>query len=356
MYQTDNALCRHSPFSSEIQSRRLQERSCVSNEEGSDTRIPEELYDEEVSEWGLFIVRFLIYFLFLVAHINVSSVAYTFRKEGHTKIIEYDLTVKQKAYQTRSRPNVLLAEKATAYSKNTSKNTEPEDVDMHDSASSESEGEGDSLVEDEDDVDDSHLQKPGQPSLPRAANGKVKTARGRNERVIAPEECRAHLRRLFKNESFMCSLIYGRHGPHAPVKNQISLASADMFFLEVIPVSPTRFRPPAKMGETLFEHPQNELLAKVLNTSYKLRDINLDLRTASQKREDSGESSRRALMSQLLDRLIQLQVDVNSFMDSSKNPAPVRQGKLPPAGVKQGLEKKEGLFRKHMMVRTHLRQ
>jgi DNA-directed RNA polymerase I subunit RPA1 len=28
----------------------------------------------------------------------------------------------------------------------------------------------------------------------------------------------------------------------------------------------------------------------------------------------------------------------------------MRMGKLPPAGVKQGLEKKEGLFRKHMMV------
>ena len=55
-------------------------------------------------------------------------------------------------------------------------------------------------------------------------------------------------------------------------------------------------------------------------------------------------------MGMLLEALVQLQVDVNSFMDSSKNPAPMRQGKLPPPGVKQGLERKEGLFRKHMMV------
>ena len=114
--------------------------------------------------------------------------------------------------------------------------------------------------------------------MPKSASGKVKTARGRNERVMPPEECRAHLRRLFRNESVMCSLLFGRHGPFAPhTQHNLSLASADMFFMEVIPVPPTRFRPPAKMGETLFEHPQNELLAKVLNTSYRLRDLNVDL-------------------------------------------------------------------------------
>lgn len=220
-----------------------------------------------------------------------------------------------------------------------------------DHSSSESEGEGESLEDEDDDEEDDTLQPAAGPSLPRAANGKIKTSRGRNERVIAPEECRAHLRRLFRNERVMCSLVFGRHGPHSPVnKDGLSLASADMFFLEVIPVSPTRFRPPAKMGETLFEHPQNELLARVLNTAYKLRDLSVDLKTASQKGDDFDEATRRGLMGQLLDRLIQLQIEVNSFMDSSKNPQVVRQGKLPPAGVKQGLEKKEGLFRKNMMV------
>ena len=52
----------------------------------------------------------------------------------------------------------------------------------------------------------------------------------------------------------------------------------------------------------------------------------------------------------MLEALIKLQHDVNSFMDSTKNPTIMRQGKLPPQGVKQLLEKKEGLFRKHMMV------
>jgi DNA-directed RNA polymerase beta' subunit len=187
--------------------------------------------------------------------------------------------------------------------------------------------------------------------LAKSASGKVKGIRGRNERVMAPEECRAHLRRLYANESVMCSLLFGRHGPFATLsKEGFSFASADMFFMEVVPVAPTRFRPPASMGDTLFEHPQNELLSKVLNTSYRIRDLNLDLREASIKSAGFDEAARKKILGTLLDSLIQLQIDVNSFIDSGKNPQPIRQGKLPPAGVKQGLEKKEGLFRKHMMV------
>ncbi len=108
------------------------------------------------------------------------------------------------------------------------------------------------------------------------------------------------------------------------------------------------------MGDVLFEHPQNELLAKVLNTSYRLRDLNLSLRNVSQKGPDYNEAERKKLMGSLLDALLQMQINVNSFMDSTKNPAPVRTrqaSRLP--GVKQGPgEERKGLFRKHMMVRV----
>ncbi|KXN89562.1 DNA-directed RNA polymerase I subunit rpa1 [Leucoagaricus sp. SymC.cos] len=248
---------------------------------------------------------------------DCNSVAYTYRKEGYTKIIEYDLSPKQKASLTRKRPDVLLAEKTGNFT----------------------------LLQQSKPAVDSAVDMDGSQA------GEMKTARGRNERVVAPEECRAHLRRLFRNEAVACSLIFGRHGPFAPLSHeQLSYASADMFFMEVIPVSPTRFRPPAKMGETLFEHAQNELLSRVLSTSYRMRDINVELRALQQKKDEPiDENTRRTLLASLLERLVQLQVDVNSFVDSSKNPQPVRQGKLPPPGVKQGLEKKEGLFRKHMM-------
>jgi DNA-directed RNA polymerase I subunit RPA1 len=190
--------------------------------------------------------------------------------------------------------------------------------------------------------------------LPKAANGRVKSARGRNERIMSPEECRAHLRLLFANEKTLSSLIFGRHGPLSPVVDGLSVASADMFFMDVVPVSPTRFRPPAKMGETLFENPHNELLTKMLTTSYRLRDLNAELRAVSAKTSTIDDDTRRKLLGVLLETLVQLQVDVNSFVDSGKNTTRSRNGKLPPPGIKQILEKKEGLFRMHMMVRIPL--
>lgn len=214
----------------------------------------------------------------------------------------------------------------------------------------ETDPEGDPAYSDEE-MDASSQKKKTKGSLPKAANGKVKGSRGRNERVMAPEECRAHLRRLFANSPVICSLLFGRHGPFTPLSRYgLPLVSPDIFFMEVLLVPPTRFRPPAKMHDTLFEHSQNELLAKVLKTSFRLRDLTADLRSISTKSAEMNESSRRRLLGTLLETLVQLQVDVNSFFDSNKNPAMVRYGKLPPAGVKQGLEKKEGLFRKHMMV------
>ncbi|OSD04393.1 beta and beta-prime subunits of DNA dependent RNA-polymerase [Trametes coccinea BRFM310] len=277
---------------------------------------------------------------------------YTFRKEGYTKIIEYDLTAKQQQQHDLlgiKRPNVMYDHKSQTSAEQSSARVRDRSTELADDESSEeSEGEGEDVFSDAE--QDVNYRAANGKTLPKSASGKVKTARGRNERVVPPEECRAHLRRLFRNEAVMCSLLFGRHGPLAPVnQNNLSLASADMFFLEVLPVSPTRFRPPAKMGEMLFEHPQNELLSKVLTTSYRLRDLNNNLRAASVKGSDVDEASRRRILQSLLDTLIQLQVDVNSYIDSSKNPTPIRQGRLPPAGVKQGLEKKEGLFRKHMM-------
>lgn len=274
-----------------------------------------------------------------------SSHGYTFRKEGYTKIIEYDLSRKQKDQHHLlqiKRPNILLDSRHKDHSQTRDSAIPNGRDDDSDDDMDVDEPPGEDVMSD--------AEAPHEGQLPKSASGKTKTLRGRNERVMMPEECRAHLRRLFHNESVMCGLLFGRHGPFASVTTQnISLASADMFFLSVLPVPPTRFRPPARMGEMLFEHPQNELLTKVLQTSYRLREIQSNLAPPADK-SVLDEGMRRRNLQQLLDSLIQLQHDVNSFIDSSKNPAPVRQGKLPPAGVKQLLEKKEGLFRKHMMV------
>ncbi|KAI9507014.1 beta and beta-prime subunits of DNA dependent RNA-polymerase [Russula earlei] len=259
-------------------------------------------------------------------NLGCGANGYTFRKEGHTKVIEYDLSAKTKLANEAlglRRRNVFLSisrERTTA-------RMERDEAAGDDSDAEVSEPEGDPTFSDE---CGGQLEQEEE-RLSRAANG-----------LLAPEECRAHLRLLFANEQTLCSLIFGRHGPLSPVVDGLSVASADMFFMDVVFVSPTRFRPPAKMGETLFENPHNELLTKMLTTSYRLRDLNAELRAGSAKTSTSDEDAQRK-------QLIQLQVDVNSFIDSSKNTTKLRNGKLPPPGIKQVLEKKEGLFRMHMM-------
>ncbi|KAL5527693.1 hypothetical protein ACEPAG_6494 [Sanghuangporus baumii] len=273
---------------------------------------------------------------------DCNAFSHTIRKEGHTKIVELDLSSKQKAvHELRGlkRDNVLYQERQ--WRRNEAK------ADGDEPASEESEGEGEgTFTDDEQEIQQARKAEP----LPKSTSGKVKTIRGRNERILAPEECRVLLRRLFANERAICSLMFGKHGPFAMADvDQLSPASADMFFVDCILVPPTRFRPPAKMGETLFEHPHNELLSKILSTSYNLRDQVDALRKASEKNSFVDDASRRRMLGRLLEGLMQLQVDVNSFIDSSKNPQRMRQGRLPPAGVKQELEKKEGLFRMNMM-------
>ncbi|KEP54180.1 DNA-directed RNA polymerase [Rhizoctonia solani 123E] len=285
---------------------------------------------------------------------HCDGFGYTYRKDGHTRIVEYDLSRKHKSMMDvlgKVRPNVLLLERresrsSSSYTSDYSASNRDKDGDVEMEDADEPEPLGESTFED---------ASRDTSELPRSASGTVKTIRGRNERVVPPEEARAHLRRLFACEPKLTTLIYGRHGPFA---SRAKAANADMFFMDVLPVPPTRFRPPARMGDSVFEHPQNEMLTKVLVTTYRLRDLEAALREASKKPtegnevdelEAAEEGNRQKLFGQLLEALIQLQIDVNSFMDSSKNPTPVRQGKLPTAGVKQGLEKKEGLFRKHMM-------
>jgi DNA-directed RNA polymerase I subunit RPA1 len=192
----------------------------------------------------------------------------------------------------------------------------------------------------------------------RTASGQIKGSRGRNERVMAPAEVRNTLRLVFQKESELCSLMFGRHGSPLAIQGRIIAPSilADMFFMDVMPVPPTRFRPASKMNGELFENAQNSLLTAVISTTQRIRELNQ--RCINYAKMEKGEmimdelskiEGKRAF-EQLLETLIRLQHDVNSFMDSSKNPTLMRQGKLPPPGVKQLLEKKEGLFRKHMMV------
>ncbi|GAA6007137.1 hypothetical protein JCM11491_003019 [Sporobolomyces phaffii] len=286
---------------------------------------------------------------------HCGAYSHRFRKEGHTKVIEYSLVSKQKGVHKAlgiKRPNVLLEQALLARPKKASNGMQ---VDGGDDSDADDAMQVEDEVEEEEEDDDEAI-------------GNV---RGRQtERIVTPDEVRAHLRRLFRNEEDLVTLIYAPHGPLARSSAKLPTApstststsarptaSPDIFFMDVVSVPPSRFRPAATMGDQKFENPQNGLLNGILRQSIVVKATNERLQRLTLNPEDAeflGEDGkpkvdRARVMTQLYESLIELQNAVNSMVDSGKNPMRPGQGKLPPAGVKQLLEKKEGLFRKNMM-------
>jgi DNA-directed RNA polymerase I subunit RPA1 len=140
-----------------------------------------------------------------------------------------------------------------------------------------------------------------------------------------------------------------------------TLQSWKLFFTRVLLVPPNRFRPAAIVGEMISDHPQNVHLKRILTCNSKIRllqnttsstatslsaliggaaDDVLDIDVPAQPTDDT--------LSRLISEWIELQVNVNCYIDSSKDPNPLGN-KAAPMGLKQVLERKEGLFRRHMM-------
>lgn len=224
------------------------------------------------------------------------------------------------------------------------------------------EGAGDDLMDvDKTDHNNNNAEAAGaqEKSKKQSRNANTK----QTESILHTDEAQLHLRILFIVEARLCDLVYGPHGTMstspANLSGNTSLPAADpdMFFMDVVAVPPSRFRPAATMGEALFENPQNELLSRVLNTTIRIRDRNAELRLLTDKKSQLQDGLTQAVdadpvrvYEQLLVALDDLQNSVNGLIDAGKNSAAPR-GQEPPPGVKQVLEKKEGLFRMNMMVR-----
>lgn len=169
----------------------------------------------------------------------------------------------------------------------------------------------------------------------------IPKASSRNStRYVLSNEVRNILRSVFTKEQQVCKVVFQmRPGSSEAV-------SPDMFFLHHLVVPPTRFRLPSQLGDEVHANIQNDLLANVLTTALRIRDLNDQIN--HMRNTKIGGEERRAVFNQLMNGFVTLQNSVNAFLDSTKNQN-AAAGKLPPPGIKQTLEKKEGLFRKNMM-------
>lgn len=296
---------------------------------------------------------------------NCGAYARTIRRDGFTKLFQLPLPRKQQMYmdaQGMVMGDVLLKKKPNGISvrDGTEINTvevEEADEDREDDErngiimtdgepleGSEEEDDGDSDNDgNEDDLAEAKVNGKRTPS--DTSEDDRKRLAGGGQTYMSPLEVRSYIRLLFEKEQDITTLLYGARAP----QNRKEHANADIFFIDVLPVAPTRFRPASVLGDKQFESPQNELLGKVLMTCERIRDLNNTLTAvANADTKSSLKIEEIREFDLLVSGIIQLQQDVNSFIDSTKNPISSTKGQIP-IGIRQVLEKKEGLFRKHMM-------
>lgn len=165
--------------------------------------------------------------------------------------------------------------------------------------------------------------------------------KGSAGRLLMSMEVLNTLIRLFDNEKDITQLLYA---PRTAMDKHPKPVSADMFFLHAIAVPPTKFRPPQFSGGEVSESAVNRGLVKILQDCLYIRDRNEAINDPSTTPDSKTEIVRR-----LIESFVTLQEDVNTFLDSTKSPVTGLAAKAIEEGIKQKLEKKEGLFRMNMM-------
>uniref|UniRef100_A0A667XZG3 DNA-directed RNA polymerase I subunit RPA1 n=1 Tax=Myripristis murdjan TaxID=586833 RepID=A0A667XZG3_9TELE len=130
----------------------------------------------------------------------------------------------------------------------------------------------------------------------------------------------------------------------------------DLFFLELLVVPPCRYRPINRLGDQMFTNGQTVNMQAVMKDNGIIRKL-LALIAGEKKTQEEEEESEQidqsflstipglTLTDKLYNIWIRLQSHVNIVFDSDMDK--LMTEKYP--GIRQILEKKDGLFRKHMM-------
>ncbi|KAI3317628.1 beta and beta-prime subunits of DNA dependent RNA-polymerase [Xylariaceae sp. AK1471] len=281
---------------------------------------------------------------------SCQAISPSFRKDRFVKIFEKPLSNKdlaKMAQQNHKRKDaIVVRQKARADAAKKKPDYDSDegiaDVDL---PSSEGEGEDEEEQDDEDDEGSGdELDENGDVVMTDADTKKARKKQDNsktNQRYVSSTEVHARLQLLFEKEQEILALVYNSmpNGKKLP---------ADNFFLQTVLVPPNRYRPEAKQGDgAIAEAQQNSLYKQILNACARIAQlhkeisegVDLNTPTVSRKRE----------ITEMYEACVQLQDTVNSLIDRDRNPIRGAAGKRNEDGIKQKLEKKEGLFRKNMM-------
>ncbi|PNF38093.1 DNA-directed RNA polymerase I subunit RPA1, partial [Cryptotermes secundus] len=166
--------------------------------------------------------------------------------------------------------------------------------------------------------------------------------------VILPDESRDHLRKIWKNEKEFMSAL-------SPLLESCDMEHpTDSFFLDMIPVPPPKVRPVNFVGGKLVEHPQTQAYKLIVQDCIIIQNIT---KTMQDGNANSIPEEAKSIIEQIQGKTLEeklvltwqgLQADVDRLMDSGMNRSSQKLQKVCP-GIKQVIEKKEGVIRMHMM-------
>lgn len=254
-----------------------------------------------------------------------------FRTDGFSKIFEKPLPTKsqnQNSQMGLNRRNAALDRRKS----------KPSSTKKHPDADAMEVDEG---IGGEIEVEDENEEMGEEDSEAGASLLEAVEKKGSAGRLLSSIEVLNTLVRLFDNEPEITQLLYA---PRSAMDKHPKPVSPDMFFLRAIAIPPTKFRPPQVAGGEVSEAAVNKHLVKILQDCLYIRDRNELHNNLPTSHESRSESVRR-----LMESFVALQDDVNTFLDSTKSPITGLAARTVEEGIKQKLEKKEGLFRMNMM-------
>ena len=286
-------------------------------------------------------------FLSVIAKVKAcghcNGVSPGWRRDKFSKIFRKPLPKRDKAKMVQGgfkavNPLVRAAKNREAARKQKQEDREIDEGIVIDSDDITTEGEGEDIgmLDEEEAVGISGILE----ESATTKSSKSKIHEDEPDEYVNAQEIHAAISELFQEEREILGMVYN----HRATRNAKPV-TADIFFVREVLVPPNKYRPEAKTGEgEISEAPDNQNYKNILTQCELMNQIRMEM---SGKAPES--SYRQRDFRDLQNAWVRLQDAVNSLVDSDRNPVQGAAAKLNPEGIKQKLEKKEGLFRMNMM-------
>ena len=293
---------------------------------------------------------------------NCGAFSPKLRQDASNKIFQCPLSSKNKSLNRAE--NVTIKSASVGFMHGAGDSVDEwasDDSDIEDDSDADlfvGEPEGESTMTDEEEDGKDLFRNKGRESTVKtrtkatSAQSKAAEATVRPDKFMHAFEIEEQVKATWRKDPLLCSQVFGcaHSSSQSDDMDQEGYDGSSFFFMRVIAVPPSRFRPPMVMGTMTVEHAQNHYLNKILELNDRLRILlatvqKLEAGVGSVDEDKPTKDEMENIQARSLSTWIDLQTTVNCFIDSSKDPSAAAANKVP-NGIRQLLEKKEGIFRK----------